>query len=317
MTAAPRVLVLRALGLGDFLTAVPALRAVAAAYPHHHRQLATPGALAPLARLLEGAVDEVIDAAPLAPLAIDAPDVAVNLHGRGPQSHRVLLATHPRRLIGFAHAEVPETSGFPEWREDEHEVTRWCRLLVESGIPADASRLDLPVPPDRPPREVIGATLLHPGAADAARRWPIERWAQVAAAQAATGRRVIVTARGDEIGLARAVAERAELEDAVFAGGDVLMLAALVAAAGRVVVGDTGVAHLATALGTPSVVLFGPTAPARWGPPPSRPQHRVIWKGRTGDPHGRVIDEGLLAIEVADVLEALERLDDVLSGAAR
>ncbi len=61
---------------------------------------------------------------------------------------------------------------------------------------------------------------------------------------------------------------------------DLVELAAAVAAAGRVVCGDTGVAHLATALGTPSVVLFGPTSPARWGPPADRPQHRVLWAGR-------------------------------------
>jgi ADP-heptose:LPS heptosyltransferase len=81
-----------------------------------------------------------------------------------------------------------------------------------------------------------------------------------------------------------------------------------VAAAGRVVCGDTGVAHLATALGTPSVVLFGPTPPAEWGPPAARPWHRALWAGRTGDPHASEPDPGLLALEPRQVLEALERL---------
>jgi ADP-heptose:LPS heptosyltransferase len=49
---------------------------------------------------------------------------------------------------------------------------------------------------------------------------------------------------------------------------------------------DTGVAHLATAFGTPSVVLFGPTPPARWGPPPERTRHRVLWSGGRGDANG-------------------------------
>jgi ADP-heptose:LPS heptosyltransferase len=75
-----------------------------------------------------------------------------------------------------------------------------------------------------------------------------------------------------------------------------------------VVCGDTGVAHLATALRTPSVVLFGPTPPARWGPPADRPWHRVLWAGRTGDPHGRSADDGLLEIDVADVTAALADL---------
>jgi ADP-heptose:LPS heptosyltransferase len=67
------------------------------------------------------------------------------------------------------------------------------------------------------------------------------------------------------------------------------------------------VAHLATALGTPSLVLFGPTSPARWGPP-DRAIHRVLWAGRTGDPHASRPDPGLLAIGEDDVLQALETL---------
>ena len=49
---------------------------------------------------------------------------------------------------------------------------------------------------------------------------------------------------------------------------DVVQLAALIARAGRVLCGDTGVAHLAPAFGIPSVVLFGPVPPSEWGPPP-------------------------------------------------
>ena len=112
--------------------------------------------------------------------------------------------------------------------------------------------------------------------------------------------------------LARRVARGAGLPDrAVYAGRtDVLGLAALVAAAGRVVCGDTGVAHLATALRTPSVVLFGPISPALWGPPPDRPRHRALWAAGTGDPHGEEPDPGLLRIRVAKVVEALSTLPD-------
>jgi ADP-heptose:LPS heptosyltransferase len=90
----------------------------------------------------------------------------------------------------------------------------------------------------------------------------------------------------------------------VFAG-DLRALAALVAGAARVLCADTGVAHLATALGTPSVVLFGPSPPAHWGPPPERPRHRVLWAGRSGDPNGARPDPGLLTLQPHDVLEAI------------
>jgi ADP-heptose:LPS heptosyltransferase len=306
----PILLVLRALGLGDLLTALPALRALADAFPDHRRLLAAPGVLRGLVRLTD-AVEDVDDTAGLVPLTVaTAPDVAVNLHGRGPQSHRVLLATRPRRLLAFHHPEIAETVSSPRWRADEHEVERWCRLLVEHGIPADPSRLDLAPPPRPAPAAARGATLLHPGAASEARRWPAERWAAVARAETAAGRRVVLTAGPGEVALAYAIARRATLDlDAVLAGTDLVQLAASIAAAGRVVVGDTGVAHLATALGTPSVVLFGPTSPAAWGPPPGRRRHRALWAGRHGDPHGATVDPGLLAITVDEVLEAIDDLE--------
>jgi Glycosyltransferase family 9 (heptosyltransferase)/Glycosyl transferase family 2 len=91
---------------------------------------------------------------------------------------------------------------------------------------------------------------------------------------------------------------------------DLLALARAVAAAGRVVCGDTGVAHLATALGTPSVVLFGPVPPTEWGPPPDRPWHRALWAGTRGDPHGLQPDRGLLEISVGQVVDELAALPE-------
>lgn len=306
----PRLVVLRALGLGDLLTGLPALRALAEAFPGHHRVLAAPSALAPLA-MMSGAVDEVAGGAALAPLPqpLAGPDVAVNLHGRGPESHRLLAALGPRRLIAFA-CPAAGVEG-PAWSADEHEVRRWCRLLDESGVPADPGRLDLR-PPALPGGGPAGATVIHPGAASPARRWPAARFAAVARHEAARGREVVVTGDGADRDDAERVAAMAGLgAGSVLAGRtDLAGLAAVVAAAGRVVCGDTGVAHLATAVGTPSVVLFGPVSPAHWGPPPDRARHRALWAGRTGDPHGGAVDPGLLEIGVADVVGALATLPE-------
>jgi ADP-heptose:LPS heptosyltransferase len=297
---APRLLVLRNLGLGDFLTGLPALRALRRAFPEHELVVVAPKTLAPLAAL-SGAVDRVAPSLPL-----EETDVAVNLHGRGPESHRLVLATRPERLIAFEHADVPESRGLPRWRADEHEVARWCRLLRESAIRADPDDLRLDVLPVGEP----GATVIHPGAASGSRRWPAERFAAVARAERESGRRVVVTGGPDEVRLARAVADHAGLPaSAVLAARTSLAeLAGVVAAAGRVVCGDTGVAHLATAVGTPSVVLFGPVPPRHWGPPHD-PKHRALWAGLTGDPHGEEVHAGLLAIDVGDVLSELHRLE--------
>jgi ADP-heptose:LPS heptosyltransferase len=309
----PLLVVLRPLGLGDLLTAVPALRALADAFPGHRRVLAAPRVLQPLARLT-GALDALVPTAPLRPLAPELrhADVAVDLHGKGPASHYVLLASRPRRLIAFANAEVPGTAGLPPWRDAEHEVHRWCRLLEGCGIPADPSRLDLDTPPIEAPAPARGATVVHPGAAYLSRRWPPERWAAVARHEVARGRPVVVTGGPAEEALARDVAQRAGLgPEAVLAGRtDLGELAAVVAAAGRVASADTGVAHLATALRVPSVVLFGPEPPARWGPPPDRPWHRALWAGRRGDPRGSKPDPGLLALGVDEVVGALDALPE-------
>jgi ADP-heptose:LPS heptosyltransferase len=320
-SAPAALLVLRALGLGDLLSAVPALRALDAAFADGRRWLAAPRSLAPLA-VLAAPGFELLDAPacvggvvrPTPDLAARLPRgaVAVDLHGSGPESHRLLLATRPAGLIAFAHPDVPESAGGPPWDEREHEVERWCRLLAAHGMPADPTALDLP-PPDGVERGPDGPTLIHPGAASAARRWPAERWAEVARGERARGIEVLLSGSADEAALAAEVAARAGLPPRASLAGrtrDLAGLLALVAGAGRVACGDTGVAHLATALRVPSVVLFGPTDPARWGPPRERPWHRVLWAGRRGDPHAATPAPGLLEIEPAAVLAALSSLPE-------
>ncbi|WP_435811105.1 glycosyltransferase family 9 protein [Streptomyces tendae] len=310
----PRVLVLRALGLGDLLAGVPALRALRRAYPGHELVLATPAELAPVAAAT-GAVDRVLPAAEpgrAVPRSLDwtgpPPDVAVDLHGNGPPSHRLLSRLGPRRLLAFAHPETPEVDG-PPWYAEEHERERWCRLLRAYGIDADPTDLRLPLPPG--PSPAPGAVVLHPGAGAPSRCWPVERYAVVAEALRARGRRVVVTGGADEADLVARLAKLADLPDTdVFGGGlPYDRLSALVAGARAVVSGDTGIAHLAVAHATPSVTLFGPVPPSRWGPPP-HPRHRALWHpGPDGDPHGHRTDPALLRITPDAVLEALDALD--------
>jgi ADP-heptose:LPS heptosyltransferase len=81
--------------------------------------------------------------------------------------------------------------------------------------------------------------------------------------------------------------------------------AAPFATAQLVISGDTGIAHLASAYQTPSVILFGPTSPEQWDPPAQGP-FTVIWRGVTGDPHSRWVHPALLEIGSDEVLAAAE-----------
>jgi hypothetical protein len=275
------VVAYRALGLGDLLAGVPALRALQRAFGDE-LLLATPAPLHPLAAL---AGLRCVDCAPLAAPPVRAPRLAVNLHGRGPQSHAVLRAVEPGRLWGF---DLP---GQPPWPEGVHERERWCALLRANGLPADPDDLLLAAP--APPAEHAGAILIHPGAAFAARRWP--HWGEVAAGLDGEGDVVATAGPGEP-----------DLPGVPTLRGDIAWMASLVAHARLLLCADTGVAHLASAFGTPSVVLFGPVSPHEWGPPEGGP-HEVLWKGRRGDPNGGALDPGLGLIGPGEVLSAAGR----------
>lgn len=311
MSQPPAIVILRALGLGDFLTGVPAYRALRAAYPDHAVILAAPPGLQALAALT-GAIDGVLPTGELQPIRWHGPppDIAVDLHGNGPASHDLVRSLGAAITIMYASAAEPDVTG-PWWPEAEHEVLRWCRLLEWWGLRADPDALMLDRPAVRP--LAPGAVLLHPGAASGSRRWPAARFAAVAKALTAAGEQVVISGSAAERPLARRVAQLAGLPSgSVIAGQtDISGLAATVAAARMVISNDTGVAHLAVAYGVPSVTLFGPVSPALWGPPAGSKRHLALWRGsgsRPGDPHGQRADPRLLRIGVADVLAAVDRL---------
>ncbi|WP_234807419.1 glycosyltransferase family 9 protein [Mycolicibacter senuensis] len=301
------VLVLRALGVGDLLTGVPALRGLRRAYPSARIVLATPGPLEPLARCC-GAVDEVTPTAGLGELhwSGPAPELAVNLHGSGPQSIADLMSAGAESLISHANPDYPAVQG-PPWRDDVHDVDRWCMLLESAGISCRPEELGIGRPPGYPRRD--GVVVIHPGAAAAARRWPADRFGAVAAALSRAGYRVVVTGSAAERSLAEIVAAYAGLRStSVLAGElDLLGMVALISDARLLVCGDTGIGHIATATGTASVLLFGPTPPAHWGPRGPGP-HIAIWTGDRGDPHGDRPDAGLLLITPARVIAAAREI---------
>ena len=299
------LLVLRALGLGDLLAGVPALRGLRRAFPERRLVLAAPAGIGGFLQR-RGVVDEVLVTAGLEPLrAKGSGHLAVDLHGNGPASREPLAATGPEELLGF------RTDGFdgPAWVRDEHEVARWCRLVAAWGArcgPQDLRLRPRPASPADPSAD--GPVVVHPGAAFASRRWPVPRWAAVVAHLVAAGHEVHVTGTADEAGLGAALAAAGAVDRC--GALDLDGLADLVGSARLVLSGDTGTAHVATALATPSVLLFGPTPPHWWGPAVDADLHTVLWHGDpaatdyVGDPHGADVDPTLARITVEEVLAA-------------
>jgi len=303
----PVLLALRALKLGDLLVAVPAIHGLRRAFPEHELVLAVPGWLRPIADLV-GGVDALLPTpgldAPL-PVAPGVVDIAVNLHGRGPESRGLIDALEPRRRIAHRSPSHPEG---PEWVDGVLERWRWARLVAAHGVAADEDDVAIAVPADR--AVAPGAAVLHVGAFYGSRRWPVERFAAVARGLRADGLEIEITGDEADVARARAVAELAGLPDeAVLAGGLGLAdLAAEIAAARVLVSADTGAAHLASAYGTPSVVIFGPAPVEEWGPPPGPHVALTDADVRRGDVFADEPDPALLAVTADDALAAARSL---------
>jgi ADP-heptose:LPS heptosyltransferase len=296
------LLALRALKLGDLLVAVPALTALRRGFPEHRIVLAAPEWLRPVVGLIP-AIDELLPTPGLDdPLAWSGPvDVAVNLHGRGPESRLLLEALAPRRRIGHAG---PGWEG-PDWLDGINERVRWARLVSAHGLPAHPDDVGLAAPPVASPRP--GAAVLHVGAFYGARHWPLERFAAVAYELRAAGLEVVITAGPAEGDRAAETARLAAVrDDGVFAGEtalDLTGLAALIAGASVMISADTGAAHLASAYATPSVVIFGPAPIAEWGPPAGPHVALSDERVRRGDVFSAEPDPALLAVSAGEVAE--------------
>jgi ADP-heptose:LPS heptosyltransferase len=156
--------------------------------------------------------------------------------------------------------------------EELPEPQRALVIAAAAGFrlpPDDGGRLAVRRPP--PVTDLLGPlagrpyVVLHPGAAVRARRWPAEHHRRAARLLARYGLPVVVTGGAGERELTAAVADGRHLD----LGGrtDLAQLSGVLAGAEAVVVGNTGAAHLAAAVGTPVVSLFAPVVPAlKWRP---------------------------------------------------
>ncbi|WP_375431507.1 glycosyltransferase family 9 protein [uncultured Friedmanniella sp.] len=298
----PEILVLRALGLGDLLVSVPALRGIRRARPDARVVVAMPTWLEPVVALVD-AVDVLLPTAGLdQALAVEPGrvEVAVDLHGNGPESRGRCEAVQPARLVGFG---APGWNG-PPWPEGGLERVRWADLMTWHGMPADPDDLaiDRPAQPSRAP----GCVVVHVGAAYGSRAWPVASFAAVARRLTSQNDAVLVTGGGADRKRAEQTAALAGLPPSAVLAGRLALgdFAALVAEAGLVVTADTGAGHLASAYRRPSVVIFGPAPPEQWGPPPGPHVALTHAELRRGDAFTDEPDPALLAVSPEEVLTA-------------
>jgi ADP-heptose:LPS heptosyltransferase len=294
-----KIAVVRALQLGDLLCIVPALRALNTCYPAARITLVgLPWARQFAARFrryvysfaefpgFPGMPERAYDAAALPHfyerMQAEGFDLALQMHGDGRMMNPLTVLMGARHSAGFfrSGSYCPDGERFLAWDDGEHEVLRYLRLLEALGVPSKGRHLEFPLTePDWAEWRALKLeryVCIHPGSQLPSRRWPPERFAQVADALAMEGWRVVLTGTQNEAALVETV-KRFMREPAVSLAGRTSLggLAALISRARLLVCNDTGVSHIAAAMRTPSVVVCSGADPQRWAPL-NRQLHRVL-----------------------------------------
>jgi ADP-heptose:LPS heptosyltransferase len=312
-----RVAVLRALHLGDMLCAVPALRALRRALPDATIALIGLPWAATFATRFAAYVDEFIefpgfhglperevDDARVKQFLQDMRqrefDLAVQLHGSGSFVNECVAMLGARRSAGFflPGDVVPDPAGFMLWPTSRSEARRLLSLMEHLGAPSSDDSLEFPV--DEGDRTSLAAALsatlgastlgssayvcVHPGARLPSRRWPARRFATVADTLSSRGLAVCITGTGEERAITWAVTNEMRTPFIDLTGQLTLgAFAALVSDAALVVANDTGISHVAAAVGTPSVIIASGSDVRRWAPHDAA-RHRVLWRDVTCRP---------------------------------
>ena len=299
-----RIAIFRALQLGDLLCSVPAIHALRQAHPKAHVTLiGLPWASAFVARYstlfdefmafpgARGFPEQAETDARLPEFLGRARarrfELAIQLHGSGGVANDIVESLGARSCAGFVQPdERPRRGTFVAWPDHLPEVQRYNVLMRALGIPARETALWMPSTPrdDRDADSLVEthgiqvhrAVVVHAGAQWPSRRWPAQRFARVADALADLGMQVVLTGTAPEAALVAEIG-RAMHEPAIELAGQTTLgsLAALIARVPLVVCNDTGISHVAAAMGTRSVVIASGSDTRRWAPL-DRERHIVL-----------------------------------------
>ncbi len=299
------IAVFRVLQLGDMLNAVPALRALRAAFPDSRIALVGLPWEEEFVRRFHSYLDEFI-CFPGIPGFPEQPadiarfpsflsemqarqfDLAIQMQGSGDIANTVISLWGAKQMAGFylPGQYCPDSDSFLEYPDDEPEVWRHLRLMEFLGISALGDELEFPLfEQDWQQLEQLrqlyhlqkNYICIHPGSRKSDRRWPVESFAQVADGLAALGLQIVLTGSKDESRLTAATALHMK-SPAVDLGGKTSLgaLGALISKARLVLSNDTGISHVANAVKAPSVILFSVPDMDRWAPK-DKHLHRILW----------------------------------------
>ena len=281
-----RIGVVRGGGLGELLTAVPALEALEAAYPQaeiillgeppNARLLADrPG---PVRRVIEHAKTVLVNgpanvAGARSNTCIGTPpvDLGVQLDGGGRWSDSALLQLKPRLTVGTCNPDGPPLTRWLPYRHHQHEVLRWLEIVGLAGAPPVRLHPHITVTDKdfAAAQQRIGAKgspliAIHPGACDPRRRWPATNFAEIVTRCVRSGAHVLVIGSRLERALLTDIAGQAcdqlsatlATRITILDNSDLSTLCGVLALCDVLVGNESGLLQLAGAVDTPTVRIL-------------------------------------------------------------
>jgi ADP-heptose:LPS heptosyltransferase len=279
-----KIVVLRANALGDFIVVLPALQALRETYPkaeivllgkqmHYDFLKNRPG---PIDRVIvlptitgvstdeKGKTDEKELEKILQRLRKERFDLAVQLHGGGRYSNPFMLSLNARVTIGLKTEDAAPLDRWVPYVYYQPEVFRFLEVVALVGAKAkniqphlDLKKEDLKEIDSILPKTTRPIVVIHPGATDPRRRWPVDKFAIVAEGLAARGAIIVLTGTKSEKKLADNIIE--EMSSPVINLVGKLSINGLVGLLFRsslLVSNDTGPLHLAMALVKKTVGIY-------------------------------------------------------------
>ena len=296
-----RILVIRGGAIGDFILTLPALKLLRDAFPSAHLEILGYKHIVALAEMSGYAnATRSVEYARLSSFFSRDGELAPELtdyFGSFQQVVSYLFDPDEFFANNLKRAGVRNLiAGSPKITDQEHAARQLARPLERLAL-----YLDNPaavISPNEKREADASLIALHPGSGSETKNWPLERWAAVAESllSADAGRRLLlIGGEADAERVARLCAVLPNEKVRCAQNLSLVELAARLQNCALYLGHDSGISHLAAAVGTPCLLLFGPTDPAIWAP--ANPQVGVL----------RASNLTMAGIELADVLAAVRR----------
>jgi heptosyltransferase-2 len=286
VSAGSPILIVPYMWIGDFVRCHTVVRLLRARFPDRPVDMLTTRTVAPLLDYMPGIRKGIVFDLPRKRIAFSRHRALADLLRTEHYDDALIMPRTWKSALAPFLAGIPRRTGFlgemrfgliNDLRGGEKALPRMVERCAALALPKDAALPDLPLPQLVVPRDAVAAwrermglaadgrptAALAPGAVGPSKRWPA--YGALAARLAELGIAVWVVGGPDEKALAADIARRAPgTRD--LTGPDLRNAILALAGAAVAISNDSGLLHVAAAIGTPSIGIFGPTSPWHWAP---------------------------------------------------